>query len=225
MQTIAIVEDDVFLREELENILAKEGYEVFCIASFTEVEKQLITTAPDLVLLDLTLPASSGFEICRNLKNLGLGPVLVLTARDQLRDELHALSLGADDYLLKPCPPAKLVAKVQKLLELYTLRAVLLDGGGFKLDGNSYILFVGNETCRLPETEGKILKILIEAHHRPVKKDVIFDALWGGRDYVDENILQVNIARLRKSLEKMGLAGRIETVRGIGYCLTKGERP
>ena len=119
MERIVIVEDDVFLREELQNILEKEGYSVECISSFDTPVKDIISASPSLILLDLNLPNLSGFDICRALKTKGIGPILVLTSRNQLSDELHALDLGADDYLTKPCHPKRLIARVQKLLHLY----------------------------------------------------------------------------------------------------------
>ena len=98
---IAIVEDDVYMREELENLLKKNGYEVFSILDFENVISCIISYSPDLILLDINLPFYSGFELCKELKSKQLGTVLILTARDRLQDELHALGLGADDYLTK----------------------------------------------------------------------------------------------------------------------------
>ena len=94
MKRIAIVEDELFMREELSGILQKADYEVEEISEFGDAAKQLLKLSPDLVLLDLNLPVSSGFQICREIKQKSSIPVLVLTSRDQLQDELHALNLG-----------------------------------------------------------------------------------------------------------------------------------
>lgn len=102
MDKIVIVEDDIFLRSELQNILEKEGYTALCISSFNNVIEEIINVNPNLILLDLNLPQISGYDICKGLKAKGIGPILVLTSRNQLHDEIHALDLGADDYLTKP---------------------------------------------------------------------------------------------------------------------------
>ncbi|MFP3813281.1 response regulator transcription factor, partial [Bacillus sp. SIMBA_005] len=91
MANIVIVEDDIFLREELQNILQKEGYSVVSISSFDTPIEDILAAKPGLILLDLNLPSISGFQICRTLKMKGIGPILILTARNQIRDELHAL--------------------------------------------------------------------------------------------------------------------------------------
>jgi DNA-binding response OmpR family regulator len=222
VEKIVIVEDDVFLRMELQNILEKEGYSVECISSFHTALEDIAAAYPSLILLDLNLPGLSGFDICRALKARGIGPVLVLTSRNQLRDELHALDLGADDYLTKPCHPQRLTARIQKLLQLYANMRIMLDAGDFKLDQNSNILYIGGTSLSLSENEGIIMKALMKAAPEVVKKEELFKLLWGSSEYVDENILQVNMTRLRKSLEQVGLSNRIKTVRGSGYALTGG---
>jgi DNA-binding response OmpR family regulator len=223
VEKIVIVEDDVFLRMELQNILEKEGYSVECISSFHTALEDIAAASPSLILLDLNLPGLSGFNICRSLKARGIGPVLVLTSRNQLRDELHALDLGADDFLTKPCHPQRLIARIQKLLQLYSYMRIMLDAGDFKLDQNSNILYIGGASASLSENEGIIMKALMKAAPEVVKKEELFSLLWGSSDYVDENILQVNMTRLRKTLEGVGLSNRIRTVRGIGYTLTGGD--
>ncbi|MGN7403256.1 response regulator transcription factor [Cytobacillus praedii] len=219
MEKIVIVEDDVFLREELQNILEKEGYSVECIYSFDTPVVDIVSATPSLILLDINLPNLSGFDICRALKARGIGPILVLTSRNQLSDELHALGLGADDYLTKPCHPKRLIARVQKLLYLYANMHVLLDAGDFQIDELANILYVGKDSIPLSENEGIIIKALVKASPLVVKKEELFHLLWGSSEYVDENILQVNMTRLRKTLDGVGLSNRIKTIRGIGYQL------
>lgn len=223
MEKIVIVEDDVFLRAELGNILEKEGYSVECISSFDNPLEDIVSASPTLILLDLNLPNLSGFDICHALKARGIGPILVLTSRNQLRDELHALDLGADDYLTKPCHPKRLIARIQKLLHLYANMHVLLDAGDFQIDEKANILYFGKDSISLSENEGIIIKTLVKAFPSVVKKEELFNLIWGSINYVDENILQVNITRLRKTLDRVGLSNRIKTIRGIGYQLIGGD--
>ena len=219
MAKIVIVEDDVFLREELQSILQKEGYLVEAVSSFSNAGEEIADLHPSLVLLDINLPGNSGFAICRSLKAQGLGPILVLTSRNQLNDELRALDLGADDYLTKPCHPSRLLARIENLLNLYKNMRSLLDAGWFQLDENTFEVISGGGSLTLPENEGKILREIISRSPEVVTKESLFQGLWGTSEFVDENILQVNITRLRKSLAKLGLADCIETIRGKGYRL------
>ena len=223
MTNIVIVEDDIFLREELQSILQKEGYSVVSISSFDTPVEEIIAANPALVVLDLNLPNLSGFQICRTLKEKGIGPILILTARDQLKDELHALELGADDFLTKPCHPKRLIARVQKLEQLYAKLPILLTWGSFQYDAKTHVLYVGNDSLSLSENEGIIMKLLIKHAPAVVKKEQLFAELWGSSEFVDENILQVNMTRLRKTLDKVGMSNHIKTVRGIGYQLVGSE--
>lgn len=224
MKKIVIVEDERFMREELEYLLEKEGYDVSCITSFGNMVNDILAEAPGLVLLDVNLPCISGFEVCRQLKEKSMVPVLILTSRDQLRDELHALGLGADEYLTKPCHKERLLARVANLLRRYEGRGGLLDGEGFLLDRQTYTLYVDDLSAVLPENQGKILAVLAENEDRVVAKERLFEALWGTTEYIDENALQVNMTRLKKTLKQFALDGRIETVRGKGYRLLPGKR-
>lgn len=219
MKRIVIAEDDLFMREELRDILLKEQYEITVVENFRYTVGEIEKSNPDLVLLDVNLPGTSGFEICRELKKHTAVPVLILTSRDQLSDELHALDFGADDYLTKPCHKERLVARISNLLRRYEGRAHLLDGNGFLLDRQTYTLYVDKTSKVLTENEGKILELLITRQGELVSKEELFFALWGTTEYIDENALQVNMTRLRKSLKEKSLDGRIETVRGKGYRL------
>ncbi|MBG0771208.1 MAG: response regulator transcription factor, partial [Anaerolineaceae bacterium] len=174
---------------------------------------------PSLVLLDLNLPGTSGYTICRSLKAQGIGPILVLTSRSQLNDELRALDLGADDYLTKPCHPSRLLARIEKLLHLYKNMRSMLDAGHFQLDENTFEVISGSQSLILPENEGKILREIISRSPEVVTKEALFQRVWGTSEFIDENILQVNITRLRKNLNKLGLADVIQTIRGEGYRL------
>ena len=224
MKSIAIVEDEAMMREELLGILEKAGYRVMEITEFTDVAKQLYRLSPDLILIDLNLPNASGFEICREIKRESSIPILVLTSRDKLRDELFALHLGADEYLTKPCGKERLLARILNVLKRFEGRGNLLEGDGFLLDRQTYTLYKGNHSAVLPKNQGKILELFLKNGDEVVSKEEFFTKLWGTTEFIDENALQVNLTRLKKTMEKLGMQQQIISVRGIGYQMhKKGE--
>lgn len=221
MRKIVIAEDETFMREELVLILERQGYETYALQAFDHTADEIIRQEPDLVLLDVNLPGMNGFDICRELKKSGIGPVLVLTSRDTLKDELHALGLGADEYLTKPCRKERLLARIENLLRRYEINRNILEGGGFRYDRNTHTLFQQGHSILLAENQGIILGELMAHGGEIVSKAALCTALWGTSEYIDENALQVNMTRLKKTLGGLGLKHHIETVRGQGYRFVK----
>ncbi|TGY42075.1 response regulator transcription factor [Clostridium sartagoforme] len=219
MEKVLIIEDDLYIREELESIFEKRGYVVESITNFNNTLEDIKKSNPDLIVLDLNLPGMSGFEICKSLKQRTSFPVLILTSRNQMKDELHALDLGADDYLTKPCHPDRIIARAEKIIKMYEKIINNISVGNLILDEKIYEVKYLENSIILPENEGKILRNLMINYPKTVKKEDLFIELWGTKDFVDENILQVNMTRLRKSLSKINLDNVITTIRGIGYKL------
>lgn len=219
MYRVVIVEDDIYLKEELIHTFRKAGYAAFAPASFETVETEMAALRPDLVVLDVNLPGKSGYELCKSMKRKSSFPILILTARDTLADELTALGLGADDFLTKPCHPNRLLARTERLLQTWKRFCSVLTVGSLSLDTDTYKLMFRDSVLLLPETEGKILRLLMESCPDTVGKSELFSAVWGTDEFVDENILQVNMSRLRKSLTEIGLSGAVRNIRGKGYVL------
>lgn len=219
MIRIAVVEDDSYLRDELIQTLEKKGYQAWGLDSFVNAQQVLLEEDPDLVILDVNLPEQSGYELCKWLKARASFPILILTARDTLSDELTALGLGADDFLTKPCHPERLIARAERLLQTYGKVKNIIQAGALSLDTSTYKLMWKNRALILPETEGKILRLLMQKHPQLLSKEEIVTAVWGSGEFVDENILQVNMTRLRKNLSELGLDKAVRTLRGKGYIL------
>lgn len=219
VKRIAIVEDEFFMREELQHILVKEGYDTFCITKFSNAVEEIIAASPELVLLDLNLPGISGFEICKGLKQKSNILILVLTGRDKMKDELHALNIGADEYINKPCHKEILLARIKNLIRR------LDDGANFatikdlKLDLQTYAISNKGKSIILPENQGKIMELLIKNYPNIVSKKILTNKLWGTTEYIDENALHVNMTRLKKSLNNLATNYKINTIRGKGYSL------
>ncbi len=219
MPRIVIVEDDVYLREELIHTFQKVGYEALGPAKFETVEEELEKLKPDLVILDVNLPGKTGYELCKSLKLKSSFPILILTARDTLSDELTALGLGADDFLTKPCHPDRLLARSERLLQTYDKLRSIVQIGALSLDTDTYKLTYGDSVLVLSETEGEIMKLLMDRYPNTVEKSELLRTVWGTEEFVDENILQVNMSRLRKNLSDCGMDGMIRNIRGKGYVL------
>ena len=217
MTRILIVEDEESYREPLVYQLTREGYNVSAAATGEEGLELFTKGGIDLVLLDLNLPGMGGFQICRELKQKSSIPVLVLTSRDQLQDELHALNLGADEFLTKPCRKERLLARVSNVLKRYEGRNNLLEGNGFLLDRQTYTLYIHNRSVILPQNQGKILGIFLEHGSDIVTKEELCIALWGTAEFIDENALQVNLTRLKKTMANLDMPQQILPVRGVGY--------
>lgn len=223
MKKIVIVEDELFMREELVSILQKESYDTCCITNFINTAEEILKVSPDLVLLDLNLPGVTGFEICKAIRRKSTTPILVLTSRDQLRDELHALGLGADEYLTKPCNKDRLIARISNLLRRYEDRNHFIEIKGVKLDLQTYTMYANGKSIVLTENQGKIMELLILNADKIVTKDVLFEKIWATKEYIDENALQVNMTRLKKTIKSLNMKYKIITVRGKGYNLAAIE--
>lgn len=221
MKTIAVVEDECYMRQELCVMLDKAGYHPVEIDAFHDVPERLAALCVDLVILDLNLPSVSGFQICRELKSKCDFPILVLTSRDQMQDELRALSLGADEYLTKPCRKERLLARIANILKRYEGRSNLIEGADFLLDRSTYTIYIHNTSLILPKNQGKLLETLLAGGEDIVRPEQLAVALWGSAEFIDENALQVNMTRLKKTMAGLGMEQKVVTIRGKGYRLEK----
>ena len=215
---IFIIEDDRIIVDELKKIFYSRGLDVIAIGEFTNDPELIKIPKADLIILDINLPGASGYEILSYIKEKLTIPVLVLTSRDKLDDELLSFDLGADEFLTKPVKSHRLLARANKLLNIYEkfsdeerIKDLILETTTNKLTyKNTFII--------LSQTESDLLKALIIAYPKTLTKDELLESGWN-TIYIDENILQVNINRLRKKLKTIGIDNFIITVRGIGYRL------
>ena len=223
MKQVVIVEDEEYMREELAYMFEQAGFKAVCATNFAAAADKIIEQRPDLVVLDVNLPGTTGFAICRKLKKQTMIPVLVLTSRDQIQDELHALGLGADEFLTKPCRKERLIARAENLIKRYESRRNQVGREGFSLDRRTFVLYYGEGSAVLPENQGKLMELLLFHVGEVVTKKEMFYALWGTTEYIDENALQVNMTRLKGRLAKLDTGWKIEAVRGTGYRLREEQ--
>ena len=137
----------------------------------------------------------------------------------QVKDELQAFQLGADEYLTKPCRKDRLLARVSNILKRYEGRTNLIEGLDFLLDQQTYTLYIHNTSVVLPKNQGKLLVALLASGDALVTTEQLCMALWGTTEYIDENALQVNLTRLKKTMSALEMKQRIVAVRGMGYRL------
>lgn len=224
MARIFVVEDDAAIRNEVIEVLERQGFEVSYCLTFDNVVEDIMLARPDLVLLDLTLPGTDGQLICRELRQVSDIPVIVLTSRVTEVDEVMSMTMGADDFIPKPYSARVLVARVQALLRRTQGAADagrILEHNGLTLDLSRSIVSAAEKgtSIELTKNEMRILALLMSHAGTIVSREAIMRDLWDSDAFVDDNTLTVNINRLRATLEKIGVTGYLSTHRGRGYSV------
>lgn len=218
---ILIIEDDISIRNELAKFLTGNGYDVSVIEMFQDVVGQIVAISPHLIILDVNLPQTDGYSICRKLREVSLMPIIILTSRDTEMDELMSMNLGADDFVRKPFNPQILLARIERILK----RAYLSpdkdkeEYNGIVLDKSKGTICYDGNTEILTKNELSILNYLFSHKGELVSREQLMTFLWDDNSFVDDNTLSVNMTRIRKKLSLIGLDHAIETRRGIGYVL------
>lgn len=225
MPKILIIEDDEKLREELKIFLNKNGYEAATLITFDNTIQDILQINPDLILLDINLPNTDGEYICKEVRKQSNMPIIIVTSRDNELDELLSINNGADHYITKPFNIQILLAKIGSLLRRTNMQEV-----NDKIDAKDFILNTSNNTIEkngkiieLTKNEYKILKYLVQNRGKIISREDIMECLWESESFIDDNTLTVNITRLRNKLEELELKELLETKRGQGYILKKGE--
>lgn len=221
MQKIIIIEDDSVIREELALLLSNEGYQTVAVTEFTNVAMQVLECKPNLILLDLNLPERDGLSLCADIRKASTTPIIFVTSRDSTADELHALSLGGDDYITKPYNIPVLLARIKAVLRRSSGAAEpdTLEVGGLSLHLTQATASAGGKTIELTRNELKILSYLMAHTGKIVPRADLIEVLWESQIYIDDNTLSVNVTRLRGKLGEIGLPDLIKTRRGLGYQL------
>lgn len=218
---IVIVEDHELIRNELSMLLSRYGYEVIAIDHFETVVEDCLKEEADLILLDINLPLYDGYYICREIRTKSEVPIIVVTSRDSEMDELMSMNLGADDFITKPYNTQILLARISAMLKR-TKKDKSDDSvqyKGLKLQLNNSTIVYKNEIIELSKNEMKILYTLLQHKETIVSRNQLMETLWQSNEFIDDNTLTVNINRVRKKLESVGLKDFIKTKRGQGYII------
>lgn len=222
MEKIIIIEDTESIREELQTFLGRYGYEVVAPTSFENIIEDIENANANLILLDINLPVFDGYYICREIRKKSDVPIIIVTSRDSEVDELMSMNLGADDFITKPYNTQILLARISSILKRAYGKIVNQDVIAYKeltLNLSSGRISIGESSLEITKNEIKILSYLIKNKGKIISRESLMDHLWNSDFFVDDNTLSVNVTRLRKKLEQIGMENAIETRRGLGYIM------
>lgn len=223
MIKVMIIEDDSKLRMIMSEYLNKWNFESFVISNFESIDKQVLEGKPDLILLDINLPSYDGFYWCRKIRQVSNIPIIFISSRTENMDIVMAMNVGGDDFIQKPFSLEVLVAKMNAVLRRVNQNSnnekEMIKVGELALNlGNAVAAYEEKEVA-LTKNEFQILFLLMRKSGQIISRDEIMRALWEDEQFIDDNTLTVNINRLRKKLESIGLRDVILTKKRQGYIL------
>jgi len=222
-----VVDDEAPIVDLVRGYLEREGYAVESAADGPSAVEAVRASMPDLVILDVMLPGLDGIEVCRQIRMFSDAYVLMLTARGEEIDRIMGLTVGADDYLVKPFSPRELVARVKALLRRPRLSTESAAGipSGLEIDAARRVVRVDGRPVDLSALEFDLLVVLARDPGVVVGRQALLDRVWGPDVIADDHLVDVHIGNLRKKLrDDPGRPRFIETVRGVGYRLHEGPR-
>ena len=229
---ILVIEDDKHIRHFLGTILTANGYEVLTAADAAYGSVVIKSHCPDIVLLDLGLPGTDGTELIKSVRKWSSLPIIVISARNSEEDKVAALELGADDYITKPFGTQELLARIRTALRHTRTTAadmnIAVNGvfrtGGLIIHYDNYKVYADGRDARLTLNEFRIVSLLGKNAGRVLTYDYIIKQLWGPHAKTDNQILRVNMANIRRKIEKNPSEPKyIITENGIGYRMAQIE--
>lgn len=217
---ILIIEDEVLLADSLKALLEKEGFEAECVYNGMDGVAYAQTNIYDLLILDIMMPLMNGYEAAKKIRSSHCGtPILMLTAKSELEDEIKGLNAGADYYLTKPFDSRKLLACVNALIRRQGSFVNELIVGDTSLNLSNSTLTCGENSVRLSSKEFDVMRYLMSSQGQILSKEQILCRVWGFDSNAVENHVEVYIGLLRKKLKHIDSHVQIETVRRLGYIL------
>lgn len=222
MYRILIVEDDPSMSDVIKRQMEAWGNQVSVVKDFQNVLQAFTEFDPHLVLLDIMLPFYNGYYWCTEIRKISDVPVIFISSASDNMNLVMAINMGGDDFIAKPFDLNVLNAKVQAILRrTYDLagKVPVLEQAGAILNLNDMTLVFGDEKVELTKNEFRILQTLMENKGKVVSRNTLMTRLWEDDCYVEENTLTVNITRLRRRLEQIGLTDFIKTKTGKGYMI------
>ncbi|PWJ71364.1 DNA-binding response OmpR family regulator [Ruminococcaceae bacterium R-25] len=222
MYKIYIVEDDKGIADGIVSCLGNWGMEGRVVTDFMKVMEEVEEYEPHLIIMDITLPYMGGYHWCQEIRKTSKVPIIFISSATDNMNIIMAINMGADDFIAKPFDQSVLIAKVTALLRRtydFSQASATLEVAGAVLNTNNNTLSYNGTEIDLARNEYKILLTLVQNKNKVVSREKLMEALWETDCYVDENTLTVNVGRLRKTLEGIGLKDLIKTKFGVGYIL------
>ena len=222
MYRIFIVEDDPTMANAMKEKIESWGNEARLVEHFQNVMTEFTAYDPHLVLMDIMLPFFNGYHWCTQIRQVSQVPVVFLSSASDNMNIVMAMNMGGDEFVEKPFDLSVVTAKVQAVLRrAYAFRGTMdvLEHAGVMLNVNDATVTCGSQSVELTKNEFRILKLLMENSGRIVSRENLITRLWESDEFIDDNTLTVNVARLRKKLEEIGAENWIQTKKGIGYIV------
>lgn len=226
MYRIYVVEDDKGIADGIVQCLSPWEMDVSVVSDFRNVLGEISKIEPHLIIMDITLPYMGGYHWCQEIRKTSSVPIIFISSATDNMNIIMAMNMGADDYIPKPFDQSILIAKVQALLRRaydFNQGSFTLKARGAVLNTNDNSLSYDGKKIELARNEYKILLTLMENKNKVVSREKLMEVLWETDSFVDENTLTVNVGRLRKTLEAVGLTDFIKTKFGVGYILEDEE--
>ncbi|WP_283601784.1 response regulator transcription factor [Ligilactobacillus aviarius] len=218
MAKIFVIEDDKEIAEEVMQTLNKWNYQTETVNDWQNIQAEVSKAQPDLITVDISLPSFDGFYWTEQIRQITNVPIIFITAQSINNDGVRALAAGASDFIEKPFAMDYLIAKIQLLLKEKAIpSSTMVEAGDFRLNSLTNTVKYKDVSVRLTPTEAIILKILFRSPHEVVSKKKFIKFLWENDQFINENILEVNISRLRQKLSQLDDRKHIMTIRGKGY--------
>lgn len=222
MYRILVVEDDRAIADAITTLLTAWDMNAHTASNFRNILGEFSSFEPHLILLDIRLPFYNGYHWCQDIRRVSKVPIIFISSASDSMNIVMAMNMGADDFIAKPFDMNVLLAKVQALLRRtydFAADASLLEHHGAILNiGDGTLTYMG-ETIPLSKNEYRILLTLMQNKGKVVSREKLMEALWATDSFVDENTLSVNVNRLRKRLDAVGLTEFITTQHGVGYIV------
>ncbi len=226
MYHVMIVEDDKKIASLIQSHVERYGYKAYIVEDYSNIKGEFIKHNPHIILMDINLPFYDGFYWCRDIRTISKAPIIFISARSSDMDQVMAIENGGDDYITKPFSYDVLIAKIKSALrrvygeysennnsEVYEVK-------GLYLNINQSTLEFNGIKIELSKKEFLLIHSLLKKPNTIISRDELLEILWDDVDFVDDNTLSVNITRVRKRLEELGIKNAIETKRGQGYSIT-----
>lgn len=222
MYKLLIVEDDAVIAGSIQQHMESWGYEAICVEDFQGVLQTFVAQNPQLVLMDISLPFYNGYHWCDEIRKISKVPIIFISSASDNMNIVMAMNMGGDDFVAKPFDLNVLQAKIQALLRRtydFAGDSALMEHKGMIFDTGKGLVTFADARTELTKNEMGILRTLLEQKGRIVTRDKLMEKLWESDSFIDDNTLTVNVARLRKKLEEIGIRDMIKTRKGIGYVV------